>query len=978
MQQFFKRHGLSLIVWIVLVLIAIITMPNVTQLVKDKGTVTLPSSVQSEVANNIEKKSENNRGVRSLIVVFNKKDGKLNAQNDRQIKHAISNINSDSDLSILDMTTASDNAQAKKQLASKDGSTQLAMINLSDHANVATQARELRSHLKLSGIQTYVTGSDLLNDDFSTATQQGLKKTEMIAAVFIFIVLILVFQSVVVPFISLLTVGVSYLVSSGIVMNLADKFNFPISNFTQIFMVVVLFGIGTDYNILLYNRFKEELTNGLDAVKAASVARQHAGRTILFSGSTVFIGFLVLGLAKFSFYRSAVGVAVGVLVLLPVLLTLNMFFMATLGKTMFWPSKDLSAHGRNAFWHFLSKSALNHTVITIAVMVVIIAPLLLFSQQKLNFNSADELSNSIESKAGYNLIKQHFPAGMSGPSTLYIKSSHPLDNQKDLAAIDNLTSYLKAEPGVKQVSSVTQPGGSKIKQLYLKNQLGKLVTGLDQADQGLTKVQAGLNSANQQLSAATSSNNTAQLKQLTAGTSQLQSGAQQLNQGVAAYTAGVNQLSGGASQLSGGVSQLSGNTAMLSRSVGQLSTGSQQLTQGIGQLQSQTSQIPAMQAGTSRLAAGSAQLSKGLGQLNSQVSPFASGVNQLNRGAGQLAQQGTALNTGARSVAGGSARVNTGVQQLASQVAALQTKTKALQQGLISANAALGKISQGTSTASGYLKGLQSSYVGNDFYIPKAMIGSSSFKPSVSAFMSSNRKIAKITIILNSDPSTTKSANRIRTISSDVKASLKHSTLKHDTVAVGGESSRTADLQKLSNGDFIRTVVIMLIGIGIALMFVTRSLIQPLTIISTLVMTYISALTLTKLFSKAILSQNLLTWNTPFFSFIMLIALGVDYSIFLMMRYRDDAAEIPDVRRRILNASSIIGTVVISAAIILGGTFAALMPSDVLTLIQVAMTVIIGLVILVFVLPVIMSVMVKWTYPYVTDKMYQQQHPDQD
>lgn len=971
MQQFFKKHGLSLIVWIVLVLIAIFTMPNVTQLVKDKGTVTLPSSVQSEVADNIEKKSENNRGVRSLIVVFNKKDGKLNAQNDRQIKHAISNINSDSNLNILDMTTASDNAQAKKQLASKDGSTQLAMINLSDHANVATQAKELRSHLKLNGLRTYVTGSDLLNDDFSTATQQGLKKTEIIAAVFIFIVLILVFRSVVVPFISLLTVGVSYLVSSGIVMNLADKFNFPISNFTQIFMVVVLFGIGTDYNILLYNRFKEELANGLDAVKAASVARQHAGRTILFSGSTVFIGFLVLGLAKFSFYRSAVGVAVGVLVLLPVLLTLNMFFMATLGKNMFWPSKNLNAHGRNAFWHFLSKSALNHTVITIAVMVVIIAPLLLVSQQKLNFNSADELSNSIESKAGYNLIKQHFPAGMSGPTTLYIKSDHPLDNQKDLAAIDDLTSYLKAEPGVKQVSSVTQPGGSKIKQLYLRNQLGKLVTGLNQANQGLTKVQAGLNSANQQLSAATSSNNTAQLKQLTAGTGQLQSGAQQLNQGVAAYTAGVNQLSSGASQLSG-------NTAVLSRSVGQLSSGSQQLTQGIGQLQSQTSQIPAMQAGTSRLAAGSAQLSNGLGQLNSQVSPFASGINQLNSGAGRLAQQGTALNTGARSVAGGSTQVNAGVQQLATQVAALQTKTKALQQGLTSANTALGKISQGTSTASGYLKGLQGSYVGNDFYIPKAMIGSSTFKPSEDAFMSSNRKIAKITIILNSDPSTTKSANRIRTMSSDVKASLKHGTLKHDTVAIGGQSSRTADLQKLSNGDFIRTVVIMLIGIGIALMFVTRSLIQPLTIISTLVMTYVSALTLTKLFSKAVLSQNLLTWNTPFFSFIMLIALGVDYSIFLMMRYRDDAAEIPDVRRRILNASSIIGTVVISAAIILGGTFAALMPSDVLTLIQVAMTVIIGLVILVFVLPVVMSVMVKWTYPYVTDKMYQQKHPDND
>lgn len=119
------------------------------------------------------------------------------------------------------------------------------------------------------------------------------------------------------------------------------------------------------------------------------------------------------------------------------------------------------------------------------------------------------------------------------------------------------------------------------------------------------------------------------------------------------------------------------------------------------------------------------------------------------------------------------------------------------------------------------------------------------------------------------------------------------------------------------------------------------------------------------------MARDMLTWNTPFFSFIMLIALGVDYSIFLMMRYRDDASAIPDVRRRILHAATIIGTVVISAAIILGGTFAALIPSNVLTLIQVATAVIVGLIILVITLPIIMSAMIKWTYPYVNDKMYQ-------
>ncbi len=65
-----------------------------------------------------------------------------------------------------------------------------------------------------------------------------------------------------------------------------------------------------------------------------------AGKTILYSGSSILIGFSALGLAKFSIYQSAVGVAVGVAVLLVVLLTLNPFFMAVLGKKLFWPVKN--------------------------------------------------------------------------------------------------------------------------------------------------------------------------------------------------------------------------------------------------------------------------------------------------------------------------------------------------------------------------------------------------------------------------------------------------------------------------------------------------------------------------------------------------------------------------------------------------------------------------------------------------------------
>lgn len=975
MQRFRERHVLALIIWIGLALIAMFTLPNISQLVRDKGAVTLPANVESQVANKIQKKAAGGKSVRTLILVFNNKHGKLTTDQTAAVNDTATAIRNDSSLHTTSVTSPGDNAAAQKQLTSDDKTTQMVMVTLPNKYKVRTQTNKLLNKMNTPGLRTYVTGNDILNEDFSTVTEKGLQKTEIIAAIFIFIVLIIVFRSLLIPIISLLTVGLSYLLSLNIVMNLADKFNFPISNFTQVFLVVVLFGIGTDYNILLYDRFKEEIKNGQAAVAAAKTARHHAGRTILYSGSSVLIGFTALSLAKFSFYRSGVAVAVGVAILLLVLLTFNMFFMATLGERLFWPSKNLSAHDRSFLWNFLSKFTLSHTFVMVGILVIAAIPLLFVGNHPLNFNNADELPDSVQSKAGYNVIQAHYPAGMSGPSTLYIENKKPLNNQKDLAELDDLTGYLKSEPGVKSVTSVTRPSGSKINQLYLKSQLGKLVSGLNQANYGLKKVQKGLKSANQKLANANTSQSTAQVQKLADGAKSLQSGAQQLSQGVSSYTAGVGQLSSGSAQLSSGAGSLTAG-------VGRLQSGSQRVTAGIRQLQRKTARLSAIQRSAGTLAAGSSSVSAGLGQLRSQATPFASGLNRLNQGSSQLQQKSASLNSGARQVASGSAQVNTGVQELNTKMKQLQAQTQQLEQGLTSATTALGQIDNGTNTVNNYLKQMQKSYLGNTFYMPADTIKSPTFTPSLDAFMSKNRKISSLTIVLNSDPSTTQSANRIRTISSDVKARLKNTDLKNATVAIGGQSSQTADLQKTANGDFLRTVAIMLIGIGLALMIVTRSLVQALTIIGTLIVTYFGSLQVTRWLSGYLMARDMLTWNTPFFSFIMLIALGVDYSIFLMMRYRDDASAIPDVRRRILHSATIIGTVVISAAIILGGTFAALIPSNVLTLIQVATTVIVGLIILAITLPIIMSAMIKWTYPYVTDKMYQKkleederQHP---
>lgn len=689
-----------------------------------------------------------------------------------------------------------DNAATRKQLISKDKSTELVQLNISKkHGTLQQINSQLSSAVKTNGVETYITGADILNDDFSGAVQQGIKKTEVISVIFIFVVLLIVFRSPITPLISLLMVGISFLTSFSIVTNLVDKFNFPFSNFTQVFMIIVLFGIGTDYNILLYNHFKENLGKGMEKWEATKDAQRKAGRTILYSGSSLLIGFTSLGLARFSVYQSAVGVAVGVAVLLVVLLTLNPFFMAVLGKKMFWPDKRFTGESNSKIWHRMANNSVHHPIVSLILVFIILLPIGLSYKNHLNYNDADEISNSTPSKKGFNVVEDHFSKGTAEPVTVYIRSNHRLDNEKDLLLIDRLTNQLKGSKDVKTVTSVTQPAGSKVSQLYVNNQL-KQLTG--------------------QLGTAQSS-----LSQLTSG--------------------------------------MAGQAAMQSASMGA--------------------------AGASAMAQQQAMMS-GMGQM-----------------------------------------------------------TSGLQQG------------------GDYLTGLQNSAAGKTFYIPKNQINNPEFQQSMNTYLSQDKKTTQITVILNSNPSGSRATNAVSSLTNVAKYSLKGTSLNKATVVVGGQSSKINDTKNVAGGDFVRTAVIMIVGIGLALIFVTRSLLQPVYILGTLVTAYLASLSFTHVLTRVILGRPMLTWNTPFFSFIMVIALGVDYSIFLMMRYRntDNYKYLPT--ERIVMAASAIGTVVISAAIILSGTFASLIPSGIPTLIEVAMVVIIGLILLVIMIPIVMPSTIHLSYP---------------
>ncbi len=586
MRNFRNGRFVSLFVWIVITIIAMYSLPDLGQLVRDKGEITLPDNVQSVIANNaIQDMNSDEGNAYELIVVF---DGKgKESLTDVQLSEMESIIQSleeeEERLSITSVVSPFDSPELSEQLVSEDESAAIVQLSVRQSFGTIDEVKEaLTPLLEAEEVETYLTGSDLIAEDFTKTTEDGIKKTEAVAVVFIIIVLIVVFRSPIVPVVSLITVGVSYLVSMAIIASLVQHLNFPFSNFTQVFLIVILFGVGTDYNILLYTNFKEELSRQEDVRLAVKETIRSSGKTVLYSGIAVIIGFATLGLADFSFYQSTSAVAFGVAVLILVLTTLNPFFMGLLGKKMFWPSKRFEGHGDSRLWGALSSRSALRPFISLLIVALCIVPVLLMSKGDVHYNDLLEVDDEYASKQGIQLIQDKFPSGFSSPASLVINMNEPLDTQEMLSDMDHLTGVITQVEGVAEVMSPTRPVGEKIKELYINDQADSVGSGIGEANGGARDVQDGLSEAEQQLSENDGSRFD-HVQLLIDGTSEAYDGSLALEEAVSQIATGISAGADGAADLEEGLNSLSTNLSMISTATTELYTVYSQIESGLSE-----------------------------------------------------------------------------------------------------------------------------------------------------------------------------------------------------------------------------------------------------------------------------------------------------------------------------------------------------------------------------------------------------------
>ncbi len=144
-----------------------------------------------------------------------------------------------------------------------------------------------------------------------------------------------------------------------------------------------------------------------------------------------------------------------------------------------------------------------------------------------------------------------------------------------------------------------------------------------------------------------------------------------------------------------------------------------------------------------------------------------------------------------------------------------------------------------------------------------------------------------------------------------------------DDVLVGGSTAEEYDLRQSSARDNKVIVPIALLVVFLILVALLRAVVAPLVLIGTVVFSFAAALGLGAFFFENVFDFPGMDPSAPLFVFIFLVALGIDYNIFLMARVREETQE-HGTRQGMLRGLAVTGAVITSAGIVLAGTFSVL------------------------------------------------------
>ncbi|MEV6130378.1 MMPL family transporter [Streptomyces violaceusniger] len=421
----------------------------------------LPSHYESVRVTKLQEQAFPQHETAAAILVYQRSDGgKLSAADKAAVTEATSGFQDEKYKTFKSVVTT-------PEAVSKDGKMALANVYLTekDLYNEDTQQsiKDLRADrdklLKGTSLKVDVTGPSASALDSIESSGDTDAMIMMATLVLIIVLLGAIFRSPLIALMPVLMILVMFIMAQGLIATASDLFGLEADSSVSAILIVVLFGVGTDYMLFLLFRYREHLRKGQEPKEALVDAVTRVGETIASAAGAVIVAFLALVLSTMGSMRAmGPSLAISVAVTLVAALTLVPAVFSLLGTKAFWPSKAWKKVPRNRLANGVGSLVSRRPGLIAAVSAGVLAALAVGALGfKAEFDTESSLPKDLESVQAMADLQKSFSAGESDPSLVYVQSN---GDKLDPAALTGFRQKLGAVEGVGEVSpAVLNPKG---------------------------------------------------------------------------------------------------------------------------------------------------------------------------------------------------------------------------------------------------------------------------------------------------------------------------------------------------------------------------------------------------------------------------------------------------------------------------------------------------------------------------------------
>tara|TARA_R110002049_G_scaffold4601_5_gene32058 strand:+ start:92701 stop:95412 length:2712 start_codon:yes stop_codon:yes gene_type:complete len=343
------------------------------------------------------------------------------------------------------------------------------------------------NHYTDPGLKLLMTGSAAIGGETLLAARDAIRYTEWITVAMILLILAVVYRAPLLVAVPMISIGIAVVVSMSLVALLTKwsidgtvpGLDLRVFTTSRIFVVVILFGAGTDYCLFLVSRLREESQKSLWPIACRDALSGVTG-ALMGSALTTVVGLGMLWIAQFGKYHyTGPIIAICLLVGLLVCTTFTPALLRGIGPKSFWPSKmvpdpepmvsllgnstgNQSTTMGGGLWSWIALMLTRRPATALTMGILVLALPGIYGMQNegnVTYDLNSQLSHSAQSRQGMRLLVNEFDIGEINPVTVLLVRENDTPREQFEKEIKELSSRLYEVDGVATVRTADDPLG---------------------------------------------------------------------------------------------------------------------------------------------------------------------------------------------------------------------------------------------------------------------------------------------------------------------------------------------------------------------------------------------------------------------------------------------------------------------------------------------------------------------------------------